>query len=62
MEEKIKQILANYTNKDAKLVHDTIDQLCAKGIANRCFQDTGVLVDVLSVLTAFESAVAIKEA
>ena len=62
MEEKIKQILANYTNKDAKLVHDTIDQLCAKGIANSCFQDTGVLVDVLSVLTAFESAVASKEA
>ena len=62
MEEKIKQILANYTNKDAKLVHDTIDQLCAKGIANGCFQDTGVLVDVLSVLTTFESAVAIKEA
>ena len=62
MEEKIKQILANYTKKDVKLVHDTIDQLCATGIANGCFQDTGVLVDVLSVLTAFESAVAIKEA
>ena len=62
MEEKIKHILANYTKKDAKLVHDTIDHLCAKGIANSCFQDTGVLVDVLSVLTAFESEVASKEA
>lgn len=62
MEEKIKQILANYTKKDAKLVHNTIDQLCAKGIPNGCFQDTRTLVDVLSVLTAFESAVASKEA
>ena len=52
--EKINEILKNYSKDDASLVHNTVDMLCAKGLAEGCFQDMGVLVDILEILSAFE--------
>ena len=56
MIDKILKILANYTTpKDYKLFHDTIDELCSKGIGKGCYQDYGILTDVLSILTECET-------
>lgn len=49
---KLKQFLQNVHNK--KAVHDMIDELCAKGIAKGCYQDYGLLIAFLEVLTAIE--------
>lgn len=50
--DNILKILANYTTpEDRDLFHDTIDELCSKGIAKGCYQDYGVLTDVLNILT-----------
>ena len=56
-QEKFKQIVDNYTSKDAKIIRDTIDMLARKGIGNGCYQDYTVLMSVLAVLEAFEIAV-----
>lgn len=50
----IEEILGNYTEDDKQLVHETIDELCKKGVGNGCFQDYGVLADIVDVLGAFE--------
>lgn len=56
MMDKIQKILANYTtSRDCKLFHDTIEELCSNGIAKGCYQDYGVLTDVLSILTECET-------
>lgn len=52
--EKVNEIIKNYSKDDASLVHDTIDMLCSKGIAKGSFQDMGVLVDIVEILSAFE--------
>lgn len=52
--EKVNEIIKNYSKNDAKLVHDTIDMLCAKGVANGVYQDMGVLIDIVEILAAFE--------
>ena len=49
---KLKQFLQNVHNK--KAVHDMIDELCANGIAKGCYQDYGLLIAFLGVLTAIE--------
>lgn len=54
--DNILKILANYTTpEDRDLFHDTIDELCAKGIGKGCYQDYGVLNDVLTILTCCET-------
>ena len=54
--DKILKILANYTTpRDYKLFHDTIDELCSKGIAKAYYQDYAVLSDVLTILTDCET-------
>ncbi len=60
-QEKFKQIVDRHTKADAKEIHDVVDMLCAKGIANGCYQNIVTLVDILEVLGAFEAAVAEKE-
>lgn len=49
---KLKDFLRNVHNK--KAVHDMIDELCAKGIANGCYQDYGLLIAFLDIITAIE--------
>ena len=49
---KLKQFLQNVHNK--KAVKDTIDELCTKGIAKGCYQDYGLLIALLDILTAIE--------
>ncbi len=39
---------------DKKAVHDTIDELCSKGVGNGCYQDYGLLIAILDLLTAIE--------
>ena len=48
--EKIKEIIAKYEAKDARKVNDAIDMLCKKGVANGCYQDITILMDILSIL------------
>lgn len=49
---KLKDFLRNIHNK--KAVHDMIDELCAKGIAKGCYQDYGLLIAFLDIITAIE--------
>lgn len=50
--EKIKAFLT--VHPDKKAVKDTIDELCTKGIAKGCYQDYGLLIAILDLLTAIE--------
>lgn len=61
MEKELNEILENYTKSDYKIVHDTVAQLCAKGVAKGCYQDYTVLMDILKLLTMFENAVKCKD-
>lgn len=58
---KFEQIVDRHNKTDAQEIHDAIDMLCAKGIANGCYQNYAILMDILEVLDAFEAAVAEKE-
>lgn len=49
---KLKEFLKNIHNK--KAVHDTIDELCSKGVGKGCFQDYGLLIAILDLLSAIE--------
>lgn len=49
---KLIHFLRNNHNKEA--VHDTITELCAKGISNGCYQDYGLLIALLDILSAIE--------
>lgn len=55
--EKIKEIASKYTKEDYELIKDTVQKICDKGIGKSCFQDFDVVVDVVEVLTAFETLV-----
>lgn len=55
--DRIKKILDNYTPEDAKIVKDTVDMLCSKGIGNGVYQDYTVLADVVSILGILEQIV-----
>lgn len=39
-----------------KLFHDTVDELCAKGIAEGCYQDYVALMQVVNCLSQIESS------
>jgi hypothetical protein len=52
--EEIIEILSKYNTNDAKTFHDTTDMLCSKGIANGCYQDMAMLMDVISILCICE--------
>ena len=60
-QEKFEKILSKYSSRDKKLVYDTVDMLCDRGVGGGCYQDYTVLVDVVNVLTIFEEAVAERE-
>ena len=60
-QERFQEIVNKYDKTDLKLVKDTVDMLAAKGVGNGCYQDYGVLSDVLEVLSVFESAIKNKE-
>lgn len=53
----IDEILKNYDKRDYKLVKETIDELCRNGVGKGCYQDYGVLSDVIEVLAYFEDFV-----
>lgn len=55
--DKIKEVLAKYTKDDYQIFKDTVEMLCSKGAGNGCYQDFGVLMDVLSILTICESII-----
>ena len=55
--ERIKSVLEKFSPEDAKKFHDTVDMLCAKGIANGCYQDFSMLMDVISILTISEAII-----
>ncbi|MEG0614294.1 MAG: hypothetical protein RR540_00950 [Oscillospiraceae bacterium] len=53
----IKKILEKYTKADYKIFFDTTDMICKKGIARGTYQDTGVMVDVVTILSICESII-----
>lgn len=55
--DEIKKILSNYTKDDYRLFYDTIDELCKNGVANGCYQDYGVLTDVIGILSICEQII-----
>lgn len=56
--ERIKAILDKYkTERQKKLFKDTVDMLSKKGIANGCYQDYTVLIDVLEILSICETII-----
>lgn len=48
--EKLKKILSNYTPEDDVQLKKTIEELCSKGIGKGCFQDYGMLSDVIECM------------
>lgn len=52
-QDEFNKILSNYSSEDAKLVHKTIDMLCDRGVGAGCYQDYGVLADIITVLGIF---------
>lgn len=59
--EDIMKILDNYTKADYQVFYDTVDMLCAKGVAKGTYQDFGVLTDVISILSKCEQIIKNKE-
>lgn len=55
------EIVNKYNKTDFKMVKDTVDMLASKGVGNGCYQDYTILMDILEVLSVFESAVKNKE-
>lgn len=55
--DRIKKVLEKYTKDDAKAFIDTVDMLCKKGIANGCYQDFTMLMDVVSILSICETII-----
>lgn len=55
--EQLKIIYDKYNRQDGKQIEDTISMLCSKGIANGCYQDYAMLMDIVSVMTIFENAI-----
>ena len=60
-QKKFEEILSRYSAKDKDLVNKTIDTLCDRGVGNGCYQDYGVLADMVTVLGIFADAVTNKE-
>lgn len=58
VEQKIKRILEKYTTLNhLKTFRNTVDTLCAHGVAKGCYQDYTVLADVVEILGICESIV-----
>lgn len=55
--EEIKNVLSKYTASDYEVFKDTIDMLCSKGVANGCYQDMTVLLDIMTILGVCEKIV-----
>lgn len=55
--ERIKSILEKYSPEGGKEFRNTVDMLCKKGIANGCYQDYTVLMDVLEILSICETII-----
>ena len=56
--EMVKSIKEKYGDNAIIYVKDTVEKLCEKGIAKSCFDDYGLLANVVEVLTIFENLVA----
>lgn len=54
--ERIKEILSKYVGREIEF-KATVDMLCSKGIANGCFQDYTILIDILEILSICETAI-----
>lgn len=52
--EKIISILQKYTGNNSEIFCDTVSMLCSKGVANGCYQDYSVLMDLLDILVFLE--------
>ena len=58
---EIAKTLNEFDKTDEKIVHDTIDMLCAKGVGNGCYQDYGALTLIVQVLILAERYVGAEE-
>lgn len=54
---EIEKILSNYTKDDYQLFYDTVDELCKNGVGRGCYQDYGVLTDVIGILSICENII-----
>lgn len=54
--ERLKEILEKYKGREAEF-KATVEMLCKKGIANGCFQDYTILIDVLEILSICETII-----
>ncbi len=54
--ERLNKILEKYKGREVEF-KATVDMLCSKGIANGCFQDYSMLVDVLEILSICETII-----
>ena len=52
----MKEIVIKINDVTYQKFHDTVDELCAKGIGNGCFQDYTVLSTVVDCLDQIEVA------
>lgn len=52
---RIEEILSKYKGRRVEFMA-TIDMLCSKGIANGCFQDYSMLLDILEIFAICETA------
>ncbi len=59
---KIKEILQRFNKDDYFAVKETIEMLCYKGINNGCYQDYGLLMDVIGLLYACLDAIKTESA
>ena len=55
--DKLKKILAKYSSEDAKQLKVTIEELSSKGIGKGCFQDYGMLADVIEMMYSLVSVI-----
>ena len=51
------RILAKYNPDDVELFASTVDELCQNGVRRGCYQNYGVLVDILSILSCCETLI-----
>ena len=62
LKNKIEELLSHYAKEDGKIVHDTIDELCKRGVAKGCYKDYECLVDLVLLLSSFEEEISKMEA
>lgn len=52
----IDEILSKYMHDDRGVFHNTIDELCSKGIGKGTYQDFTVLADLIQILDVCEKS------